>query len=117
MSDTGILSKFSEAGKSLVKGTAQEVTQSVAQGVSQITGDQKSPQEIAQEVTQLRQQENQETPLKISNIENQIRMERYNREQRYNPPPITQDAKPAMVNLGELVRKKRDNKESKIAAA
>lgn len=120
MSD-GLASSITEAAKNttkgFVKGAIQEVSQTLTQGASQVAGEQRTPEEMAQRISQMKQEDAQNTQAQIASIENQIRIERQNREQRQAPPTITESAKKPIVNLGQLVEQKRENKENKIAAA
>ncbi len=66
----------------------------------------------------MKQEDQQKTQAEIIDIQSRIRKETQNREQRQNPPaPIEESTKKPLINLGELVQKKRENKENKIAAA
>lgn len=124
MSDSGILSQtfdsVKDAGKGLITGTASELNKGIGQGIAQVTGAEPVPtqQETQSNILQFQRKEATETPIRIQAVEQELKMERMKREERQRPPEhIAQSSKPAMVNLGELVQKKRDNKENKIAAA
>lgn len=124
MSDSGIFSQafdsVKDAGKGLVKGSVSEINKGIGQGLTQVTGQEPTPtqQENQSKILQFKQKEATETPMRIQAVEQELKMERMKREERQKPPEhIAQASKPALVNLGDLVQKKRDNKENKIAAA
>lgn len=120
MSD-GLGSSIAEAAKNttkgFVKGALQEVSQTVTQGVSQVAGEQQTPEQMAQRITIMKQEDARNTQIGIANATSQLKLESQRRDEPQLMAPIAESTKKPMISLGELVTRKRDNKENKIAAA